>query len=486
MRRYRLKISEEDYQELQRLVFADLPKEAGAFLLAGSGSAGAVENILVRRVVPVAREHFITQHEYRLEVSAQAVNGLVALCEANGIGAVICHSHPEAIPYSPSDDHGERRILDVLREFIPPGAPTASLLLYPGGMDARVWLPGCPRPVPIDEVLVIGRAIRRPLLRGARGAGFSASEIYSRQVLAFGTEGQRLVSSAKTAVVGVGGTGSACAEQLIRLGVKDLRLIDYDRFESSNLTRVYGSVWADPYPRLRWPWRKPLLKAEIVRRHLARISPEAKISLVSAHVAETRAAEQLLDRDLIFICTDDHWGRSVVNQISYQYLIPSINLGVRIDSNNGEIIGASGGVDVLRPGLPCLWCKQFLSPDRIAAECMPVGERQRRAREGYVEGVTTPAPSVISMNTTLAGLAVSTFLQLLTDFMGEQGSVSRLNYDVLSGAVSRGGSRRANPCVCGKFRGFGRLRPLPTVDVVRSQSGVAVTTFRVSSVPQPQ
>jgi molybdopterin-synthase adenylyltransferase len=233
-------------------------------------------------------------------------------------------------------------MLDVLREFIPPGAPTASLLLYPGGMDARVWLPGSPRPVPIDEVIVIGRAIRRPLLRGARGAGFSASEIYSRQVLAFGKEGQRLVSSAKTAVVGVGGTGSACTEQLIRLGVKDLRLIDYDRFESSNLTRVYGSVWADAYPRLRWPWRKPLLKAEIVRRHLARISPEAKISLVSAHVAETRAAEGLLDRDLIFICTDDHWGRSVVNQISYQYLIPSINLGVRIDSKNGEIIGASG------------------------------------------------------------------------------------------------------------------------------------------------
>jgi hypothetical protein len=69
MRRYRLKISEEDYQELQRLVFADLPKEAGAFLLAGSGSAGDVENILVRRVVPVAPEHFITQHEYRLEIS---------------------------------------------------------------------------------------------------------------------------------------------------------------------------------------------------------------------------------------------------------------------------------------------------------------------------------------------------------------------------------------------------------------------------------
>jgi hypothetical protein len=103
-----------------------------------------------------------------------------------------------------------------------------------------------------------------------------------------------------------------------------------------------------------------------------------------------------------------------------------------------------------------------------------------------VEGVTTPAPSVISMNTTVAGLAVSTFLQLLADFMGEQGSVSRLNYDVLSGTVSRGVSRPANPCVCSKFRGFGRLRPLPTVDVVRPQGGVAVTTFRVNSVPQPQ
>lgn len=110
-------------------------------------------------------------------------------------------------------------------------------------------------------------------------------------------------------------------------------------------------------------------------------------------------------------------------------------------------------------------------------------ERQRRAGEGYVEDVTTPAPSVISMNTTLAGLAVSTFLQLLTDFMGEQGSVSRLNYDVLSGTVSRGGSRRANPCVCGKFRGFERLRPLPLWTLCDPRGEVAVTTFRVSPSP---
>jgi len=467
MRRYRLKISEADYEEIQRLVFADLPKEAGAFLLAGCVRSGHTEDILVRRVVALPRAHFTLQHEHRLEISSQAVNGLIALCEANRIGAVMCHSHPDAIPYSPSDDYGERRIFDVLRLFIPDAAPTASLLLYPGGLDARVWLPGSAKPVPIDEVLVIGRALRRVPLRGAsRPLEFLAPGMYSRQVLAFGAEGQSAIASAKVAVVGLGGTGSACTEQLARLGVRDLRLIEYDRLERSNITRVYGSVFKDVSPRLRWPWRKSPLKAEVVRRHLARINPGAKISVVTAHVAEIGAARQLLDRDLIFLCTDDHWGRSIVNQISYQYLIPAINLGVRIDTKDGEITGGSGGVDVLRPGLPCLWCKQFLSADRIAAEGMPVAERARWAREGYVEGIDTPAPSVISLNTTLAGLAVSAFLQLVTDFMGEQGCFSRLNYDVLNGTVARGVSQMKDPCVCGRFQGFGDLIALPTVQSV--------------------
>ena len=94
----------------------------------------------------VPRNHFQIQDELRLEVSSQAINGLCALCETNGLGAVLCHSHPEDLPYSPSDDFGEKRIFDALRRFIPQGAPTASLVFWPGGITGRVWLAGTSNP----------------------------------------------------------------------------------------------------------------------------------------------------------------------------------------------------------------------------------------------------------------------------------------------------------------------------------------------------
>lgn len=47
------------------------------------------------------------------------------------------------------------------------------------------------------------------------------------------------------AVIGCGGTGSSVAEQLVRLGVRYLTMIDPDHVSQSNLTRVYGSTASD-------------------------------------------------------------------------------------------------------------------------------------------------------------------------------------------------------------------------------------------------
>ena len=130
------------------------------------------------------------------------------------------------------------------------------------------------------------------------------------------------------------------------------------------------------------------------------------------------AARQLRDRDVIFLCTDDHWGRAVVNEIAYQYLIPTINLGMRIASTGGCITHAIGVIDVLRPDNPCLWCTNALDAHRIAAESMPAAYRADLAAERYVEGVDTKTPSVITINTTISGQGTTLFLQLLTEQYG--------------------------------------------------------------------
>lgn len=82
--------------------------------------------------------------------------------------------------------------------------------------------------------------------------------------------------------------------------------------------------------------------------------------------------------------------------------------------------------------------------------------------EGYIQGLDTPVPSVISLNTVVAGLAVTQFLQLVTDFMGAPGEIERLNYDPMSGIVRRGRTMTPEDCVCRQVRGFGELKKIPT------------------------
>jgi molybdopterin-synthase adenylyltransferase len=459
---FRLRIPQTDYEELRRLTLVSMPKEAAAFALAGISNTRDDTDILVRRAIAVPPDQYQTQEEHHLRVSPEAINGLIALCEANGLGAVICHSHPGEIPYSPTDDFGERRIVETLRAFIPAAAPTASLLFTPTGVRGRVWLPAVATPFELNEVVIVGRSITRVALQSGTVAA-AISDIYDRQARAFGEQGHNMMAGTKAAVVGIGGTGSPTAEQLLRLGLHDLVIIDPDDWHSSNITRVYGS-YADSSPpegESRRSHRQT--KAEIVAQHLQRINPEARIRVLTQNVANDEAAQSLRDRDIIFLCTDDHWGRSVVNELAYQYLIPTINLGMRISSERGVIDHAVGVVDVLRPDLPCLWCRQTLSADRIAAESMPLMDREKLAAEGYVQGLDEPTPSVISINTTLSGLAITLFIQLVTDFMGQSGDIVRLNYDALQSTVRRGRSSPLDRCICKKVRGFGDLHRRSTL-----------------------
>jgi len=453
---YRIKIAESDFEQLRQLVAADHPREGAAFALAGVAELAEGTDVLIRRVVPIPSSGFEIQEEDHLRLAPATINGLISLCEASGLGALLCHSHPFDAPYSPADDRGELRVAQVLHQFLRPAAPVASLLFTPGGIDGRVWPRGAVSPVQAGEIVLVGHHVRRY----AKGPGEIIEDpdpIYDRQVRAFGKEGQRRIAASKVAIVGTGGTGSPTAEQLVRLGVQDLLLIDPDDCEDTNLTRVYGTfadaLRDDP----------PGKKVELVARHLRLINPAAHVRTIALNIADDEAARELRDRDYIFVCTDDHWGRSVVNQVAHQYLIPSINMGVRVAADRGTIHGATGSVDALRPDVPCLWCKQFLNPRRIAAESLPADDRLRLEREGYVEGLETKQPAVVSLTTAVAGHAVTLFLQLVTGFMGDGGDVQRLTWNILDGTVRRGRTPVDEDCMCGKVRGRGDLAPRPTM-----------------------
>lgn len=275
---YGVRITEQDYVKLRDIVLADLPEESAAFLLAGRRQSPLGSEIIARRVIEIPRSEYRIKGNYHLDISPRAINGLIALCERNGLGVVFCHSHPTETDYSETDDEGEKRLADTIRQFLP-DAPIGSLLFTPTRVRGRIWSSD-EGPNPITELTVIGRNINKIPLNHTKPESPNSiyQDTYARQIEAFGEVGQAKIVGTKVAVIGVGGTGSATAEQLLRLGVRDLLLIDKDdHLVRSNLTRVYGSQFSDIDPDTD---TSRLPKVEIVANNLRRIDPYARVTTI--------------------------------------------------------------------------------------------------------------------------------------------------------------------------------------------------------------
>ena len=65
----------------------------------------------------------------------------------------------------------------------------------------------------------------------------------SRTISLIGEENFNKIASARITVVGVGGVGGIACEMLARSGIKNLKIIDFDKYEESNLNRQIGSSY---------------------------------------------------------------------------------------------------------------------------------------------------------------------------------------------------------------------------------------------------
>ena len=97
------------------------------------------------------------------------------------------------------------------------------------------------------------------------------TEYLSRTQLLLGEEAMRRLSSARVAVVGLGGVGCGAAEALCRAGVGHLLLVDHDSVDITNLNRQIFYT--------RQHVGQP--KAPIAAARLRDINPEAEITPLS-------------------------------------------------------------------------------------------------------------------------------------------------------------------------------------------------------------
>jgi molybdopterin/thiamine biosynthesis adenylyltransferase len=429
------------YGQLVEALSHDALESAAILLCQPVSATGGNVRLLVRDIRIAGSADY-------LERSATSVSLATSFCLAaeqravrEGLSLVYCHTHLHdgAPAFSSIDDVAELELKSYLAARRAAG-PHGALVFSRDQVIARRL--GEIEPI---QVIEIGPEF---LVRTGAEVG-SAKELHDRQVRAFGPDGQARIAAMRVAVVGLGGTGSLVLQQLAHLGVRRFVLVDPDVVEVSNLNRLVGAVAADV-------GLTP--KVGVAERLIRSLTPDAEILSFNADVTRPEVAEGAAGADLIFSCTDTHASRHVLNQIAYQYIVPVFDMGVSITATeHGAQL--AGHAKMLAPGLPCLWCARHLSADEVRREMMT--DVQRAADPYFQGGTGVVQPSVISLNGTMASLAVTMFLSAVA---GVPSPPRYLSYDGNRGRVNALEAKAEPGCpFCGEDApiGWGGAAPLP-------------------------
>ncbi len=381
---------------LRKALFSSAPKEAAALLIAGHAGEGERVRLLVREHFVVPSESYQAQDNLRAVIDPSFIMPILKKARKDGFSLVLTHTHPFAdkAQFSIVDDEGERILMPTLFSRTN-GAPQGALLLTARDCNARIW--NAPNAVPTNAspVTEVGRDVT--FHNRGNSSTPKVPHRFDRSVRAFGVEGQAALAELCVGIVGLGGLGSIVAEQLAHLGVKDFVLLDPDRVEETNLNRVVGATRSDI--------DRP--KVDVAANLIRHINPESDPAGHAGNVMVSGDAQKLLSCDFIFCCTDSHGSRAVINQLAYQYVIPTVDLGVRIQVRAGKVQSVTGRIQMLAPGLPCLLCHNLLDPEEVRQDLLT---DEARVRDPYIVGAVEPQPAVISLNGTVASLGVTMML----------------------------------------------------------------------------
>jgi hypothetical protein len=271
----------------------------------------------------------------------------------------------------------------------------------------------------------------------------------------FGKAGQARLADCTVAVIGLGGIGSLVVEYLARLGVGHFILVDPDRVEESNISRIIGASSSDAL--------REVAKTAVAERIIFQSNDRANVTLIQDDVAKESVAKTLLNCDYLFLAADSMRARLVINAIVHQYLIPGVQLGSKIRSAvSGALLDVLSANRPLRPSRGCLWCNQLIDQYQLAREAKTDDERRAQAY-----GIEEPNPSVISLNAISASHSVNDFL---LDYLAlrQERPLYYEHFHMLTGKQSLIVPRRDEDCPeCSPVgRRYGRADsvPLPCIE----------------------
>ena len=146
-------------------------------------------------------------------------------------------------------------------------------------------------------------------------------EFLSRNILFWGEGSQKKILSSHIAVFGLGGVGGFCAEALVRSGIGELTIVDFDRVSKSNINRqliALNSTIGE-------------YKTDLFKQRLLDINPELKLNVINDFYIEDFKFEGI---DYVADAIDTLRSKVNLMKICYEKKVPlisSMGAGNRVD-----------------------------------------------------------------------------------------------------------------------------------------------------------
>jgi molybdopterin/thiamine biosynthesis adenylyltransferase len=445
----RLVFASYGWSELRKQLLASSPLEAAAALVVTHGIAPEGIRIVVCEIIPANDEDYLERSPVTASLKPTFVARVLKRARLLSGSLIFVHTHPleRKLAFSAVDRSAQLTLAPTLFARAP-CLFHGSLVVGPEGFIGALFNETGQTVKNIDRVVEVSKSVRNQ--DALRSYSQPIPEYFDRNIRAFGKEGQLRLASLRVGLVGVGGTGSIVAEQLARLGVGTLLLIDPEEVEETNLNRLLGSTPSDV----------GRAKVEVVSRAAKAARPDINVVALKGSVLLEKTGRELLDCDFVFCCTDTHGSRAVLNQLSYQYMLPMIDIGVRVDAEAEMVSAISTRVQMLAPELPCLNCYPLLNPTAIRQDLL-----RDRATDPYIVGFYEPQPAVISINGAASSNAVTMFLSAVAGFP----SVPRQLIGRPIDGFVRPVSAQSNPdcVVCAPRNAFARADSWPMIWATR-------------------
>jgi hypothetical protein len=301
---------------------------------------------------------------------------------AQGLGIGVIHSHPEGYGTwpSPLDDDMDGYFSREFGSFTG-GSPYCSLIFqrseekgftFSGRLyDRGQWLP-------VTELITVGPTQidrEQSEIVNAAPAFHAVTNTAERLASLMGANSLQRLQSAVVGVIGCSGTGSPAIEVLARARVGEFVLVDPERLSPSNLERVHGSrsshVQGPDYP----------FKVDLMREMILEINPAARVTTFAGNILHENVIDELVRCDLLLGCVDTQHARVAESDLAQHFLLPSIDMGVRMAGGEGKVTEQVVDFTVFAPDYPCAYCGGRVNSAEMAVELMTEPERALRQRD---------------------------------------------------------------------------------------------------------